>query len=74
MMVVAYQNYAEYYSAPENDPARDDYTRVLASFTTSETRTAANLLDLSLNSVTIPQVFAVAALNSANVTRVYLLH
>ena len=73
-MVVAYHNYAEYYSVSENDPACDDYSRVLASFLTSDTRTAAELLDLSLNSVSIPQVFAVAALNSTNETRVYLLH
>ena len=67
-MAAAYRNYAEYYASPENDPARDDYTRLLASFLTTETRSAVELLDLSLNSVTIPQVFAVAALNSANET------
>jgi len=73
-MAVAYRNYAAYYTAPENDPFREDYSRVLSSFEPESTRTPVELLELVLTSTTIPQVFVTAAQNSAGETRIYLLH
>ena len=73
-MATAHRNYTAYYAAPENDPFRDDYSRVLTSFEPDGTRTPAELLDLVLTSTSIPQVFVVAAQNMSGETRIYLLH
>jgi hypothetical protein len=54
-MAAAHRNYAAYYAAPENDPFRDDYSRVLTSFEHEGSRTPVELLDLVLTSTTIPQ-------------------
>jgi len=73
-MATAFRNYAEYYASPANDPIRNNYDPVLRNFEPDGDQTSAELLNLALASVSIPQVFAVAAQNSTNDTRIYLLH
>jgi len=73
-MATSFRTYAEYYASPANDPIRDNYDPVLRTFEPDGNQTPAELLNLALASVSIPQVFAVAAQNSAGDTRVYLLH
>ena len=73
-MAEAHRNYAAYYAAPESDPFRDDYSRVLTSFEPEGSRTPVELLELVLTSTTIPQVFVMEAQNAVGETRIYLLH
>ena len=73
-MAAVYRNYAAYYAAPENDPFREDYSRVLDSFEPEGARSPAELLELVLTSTSIPQVFVAAAQNNSGETRIYVLH